>query len=94
LTAAKSARVMPAGRVYTTTAGISSVGRKRADSFSTSVDSALPGSQDTASLFWALVSLPAGPKATASAISQSTRTAHFTRRSHGSQASRPTPAIR
>src|ERR1700722_19357419 len=47
---------------------------------STLVDSALAGSQDEESFFSAPVSLPASGPATATMISQKTRTAHLVRR--------------
>ncbi len=59
------------------TAGTSSLDWKRPISCSTTVDSALPGSQATASFFCAPVSLLAGRKASASTITQKARISHF-----------------
>ncbi len=93
-TACWSAGLIPDDRSYTRTAGISSSGENCSDDFSTSVDSALPGNQDTASFSWAPVSLLAGPKAAAMATIHSTSTIHLDTLPHGNAASRPAPATR
>src|SRR5438094_6730510 len=55
-----------------------SLGSWKGVSFSRAlVDSALPGSQEDASLFWTSVSLPANPPSTPTATSQNSRTNHL-----------------
>src|SRR5580704_7433540 len=77
---ARSALVRPDGRSYTTTPVKISGDWNRDCRARTLVDSALAGSQAEESFFSAPVSLPASGPATATTISQKTRTAHLVRR--------------
>src|SRR6266536_736423 len=77
-----SAGVTAPGRSYTTTAGKVSLGVNRLASSTTCVDSAFFGSQEDASFFCALSSLPANDHATANTAIQKTRTNHLLQRPH------------
>ena len=59
-------------------------------SLSTAVDSASPGSHETASFSWAPVSLSAGEKATTKATTQKARITHFVFRPEAKRAKGPT----
>src|SRR5438093_6234508 len=73
--------------------GTSLVERNRSETSITLVDSASPGSQDCAWLFWTLVSLPANGASTAIAITHNTSTTHLPTLLLGTLASVPTPLI-
>jgi hypothetical protein len=83
----------PVRPFVTSTAGTSSGEENWAVALSTSVDSAFPGSHDTASFCWAPVSLLAGLTHTPTATIHSASTIHFDTLPHGNAASRPTPPI-
>ena len=89
-TAAMSAVVAPVGALVDDDGRDLVAGLEPAPSaWSTSVDSASPGSHETASFSCAPVSLPAGENASTSATTQNARISHFDRRPEANRASRP-----
>src|SRR5882757_875276 len=77
---ARSAAVRPDGRSYTMTPNSVFGDWNAPCRLRAWVDSALPGSHEEASLFSALLSLPASDPAKATTISQNTRTRNLVRR--------------